>query len=93
MEGVPHIIKQLEAKSPSSRGAVTLYKVRFNNLQTQQKLDASFKGDDLLKEADCMRIPVHYSYLDGDIYYFMNMEDYSQYGMNADQLEEQILIS
>ena len=37
-----------------------------------------------------MRIPVHYSYLDGDIYYFMNMEDYSQYGMNADQLEEQI---
>ena len=60
MEGVPHIIKQLEAKSPSSRGAVTLYKVRFNNLQTQQKLDASFKGDDLLKEADCMRIPVHY---------------------------------
>ena len=61
MEGVPHIIKQLEAKSPSSRGAVTLYKVRFNNLQTQQKLDASFKGADLLKEADCMRIPVHYS--------------------------------
>ena len=61
MEGVPHIIKQLEAKSPSSRGAVTLYKVRFNNLQTQQKLDASFKGDDLLKEADCMRIPVHLS--------------------------------
>ena len=90
MEGVPHIIKQLEAKSPSSRGTATLYKVRFDNLQTQQKLDASFKGDDLLKEADCMRIPVHYSYLDGDIYYFMNMEDYSQYGMNADQLDEQI---
>ena len=90
MEGIPHIVKQLEAKSPSSRGAATLYKIRFNNLQSQQKLDASFKGDDLLKEADCMRIPVHYSYLDGDIYYFMNMVDYSQYGINADQLEDQI---
>ena len=38
MEGVPHIIKQLEAKSPSSRGAVTLYKVRFNNLDKQHNL-------------------------------------------------------
>ena len=90
MEGIPHIVKQLEAKSPSSRGTATLYKVRFNKLQSQQKLDASFKGDDLLKEADCMRIPVRYSYLDGDIYYFMNMEDYNQYGTNADQLEDQI---
>ena len=82
IDGIPHIIKQLEAKSPSSRGAATLYKVRFNNLQTHQKLDASFKGDDLLKEADCIRAPVQYSYLDGNIYYFMNMEDFSQYGLN-----------
>lgn len=90
MEGVPHIVKQLESKSPSSRGAATLYKVRFNNLQTHQKLDASFKGDDLLKEADCVRMPVQYSYLDGDTYYFMNMEDFSQFGINADQLEGQL---
>jgi elongation factor P len=90
MDGVPHIVKQLEAKSPSSRGAATLYKVRFNNLQTHQKLDASFKGDDLLKEADCIRAAVQYSYLDGDIYYFMNSEDYSQYGLNREQIEEQI---
>ncbi|MBT8146468.1 MAG: elongation factor P-like protein YeiP, partial [Gammaproteobacteria bacterium] len=45
-DGVPHIVKQLESKSPSSRGAATLYKVRFNNLKTGQKLDESFKGDD-----------------------------------------------
>jgi len=90
MEGVPHIVKQLEAKSPSSRGAATLYKIRFNNLQTHQKLDTSFKGDDFLKEADCIRVPVQYSYLDDETYYFMNMEDYSQYGLNQEQLEEQL---
>lgn len=90
IDGTPHIIKQLEAKSPSSRGAATLYKVRFNNLQTHQKLDASFKGDDLLKEADCIRAPVQYSYLDGNIYYFMNMEDFSQYGLNREQIEDQV---
>ena len=90
IEGVPHIVKQLESKSPSSRGAATLYKVRFNNLQTRQKLDAAFKGDDFLKEADCNRVGVQYSYLDGDTYYFMDMEDFSQYGINSEQLEGQI---
>ncbi len=90
IDGAPHIVKQLEAKSPSSRGAATLYKVRFNNLQTRQKLDSSFKGDDLLKEADCVRVPVQFSYVDGDEYFFMNQEDYSQYAMNTTELEEQI---
>ena len=90
IDGIPHIVKQTESKSPSSRGAATLYKVRFNNLQTHQKLDSSFKGDDLLKEADCSRVGVQYSYLDGDTYYFMNMEDFSQYGINAEQLEGQV---
>ncbi|HAU23059.1 MAG TPA: elongation factor P-like protein YeiP, partial [Gammaproteobacteria bacterium] len=83
IDGSPHIVKQLEAKSPSSRGAATLYKVRFNNLTTGQKLDSSFKGEDILKEADCMRVSVQYSYLDGDIYYFMDVEDYTQYGLSA----------
>ena len=32
IQGIPHIVKQLEAKSPSSRGAVTLYKIKFLNL-------------------------------------------------------------
>ncbi|MCG8414801.1 MAG: elongation factor P-like protein YeiP [Pseudomonadales bacterium] len=90
INGVPHIVKQLEAKSPSSRGAATLYKVRFNNLQTHQKLDESFKGDDLLKDADCNRVAVQYSYKDGDSYFFMNQEDYSQYEMRTEQLQDQI---
>ena len=90
IDGAPHIVKQLESKSPSSRGAATLYKVRFNNLQTQQKLDSSFKGDDLLKEADCMRASVQYSYKDGEVYYFMNMEDFSQYEIHGEEIQEQI---
>ncbi len=88
INGIPHAVKKVESKSPSSRGAATLYKVRFTNLKTGQKLDESFKGDDLLKDADCVRVPVQYSYRDGDIFNFMNMDDYSQYGLNADVLDE-----
>jgi len=90
INGVPHAVKQLEVKSPSSRGASTLYKVRFTNLKTGQKLDDSFKGDDFLKEADCQRVQVQYSYLDGDTYMFMDTEDYTQYGLNREDIEDQV---
>jgi elongation factor P len=87
--GAPHVVKKLEAKSPSSRGASTLYKIRFNNLITGQKRDESLKGDDFLPEADCQRITVQYSYHDGEHFVFMNTEDYTQYSLDADDLEGQ----
>jgi len=89
-EGIPHIVKKLESKSPSSRGSVTIYKVTFTNLQNNQKIESSFKGNDHLKEADCSRVPVQYSYQDSDTYYFLNMDDFNQYELSTDQLEDQI---
>lgn len=86
----PYIVKEIEAKSPSARGASTLYKIRFNNLKTGQKLDESFKSDDMLKEVECIRARVQFSYIDGSQYIFMNSEDYSQYSLDAADLEEQI---
>jgi len=87
INGQPHAVKQVEAKSPSSRGASTLYKIRFTNLQTGQKLDDSFKGDDFLKDADCVKRNLQYSYFDGENYVFMDMEDYSQFEQSAEDLE------
>ncbi len=90
INGDPHSVKQVDAKSPSSRGASTLYKVRFTNLKTGQKLDESYKGEDMLKDADCNRVQVQFSYIDGDAYTFMNMEDYSQYTLNRDEIEDAV---
>lgn len=90
INGTPHAVKQIEAKSPSSRGASTLYKIRFNNLQTGQKLDESYKSDDVLKEADCVRQSIQFSYKDGENYFFMNNEDFSQYEVKPDDIEEQM---
>lgn len=87
INGQPHAVKQVEAKSPSSRGAATLYKIRFTNLQTGQKLDESYKGDDFLKEADCVKKALQYSFFDGENYVFMDMDDFSQYEQSADDLE------
>ena len=86
INGEPYSVKKIEIRNPTSRGASTLYKIRFVHLKTKQKLDETFKGDDFLKEADCERVSVQYSYQDGSIYYFMNLESYEQYGLNADDL-------
>lgn len=90
INGAPHIVKQVEVRSPSSRGATTLYKVRFNNLKTGQKLDETLKGDDFFKEADLLRVKVQFSYIDGDNYVFMNMDDFSQYSLSRLDLEGKI---
>jgi elongation factor P len=82
INNVPHVVKQVDAKSPSSRGASTLYKIRFTNLKTGQKLDESLKGDDFFKDADLVRAKVQFSYIDGD--------DYTQYSLSREDLEDQI---
>lgn len=91
INNVPHAVKTIDCKSPSSRGASTIYKIRYNNLVTGQKLDESHKADDMLKEADCQRTRVQYSYLDGDSVVFMDIEDYSQYTVSLDELGEDYL--
>ncbi len=90
INGEPYSVKKIEVRNPTSRGASTLYKIRFVHLKTKQKLDDSFKGDDFLKEADCERVTVQYSYQDGESYYFMNLESYEQYGLNEDDLDGQV---
>jgi elongation factor P len=90
VNGIAHSVKQIEVRNPTSRGASTLYKVRLNNLKTGQKLDETFKGDDMLKEADCTRAKIQYSYVDGNNYIFMNMDDYSQYTLSSEDLEGKV---
>ncbi len=86
----PHVVKNVEVRNPSSRGASTLYKIRFTHLKTRQKLNETLKGDDLLKEADCVKATIQYSYQDGDDYVFMNMDDYEQYILNKNDIEDQL---
>jgi elongation factor P len=90
INGQPYIVNNIDIKAPSSRGANTLYKVRFNHAQTKQKLDETFKGEDMLEDIALERRRVQYSYLDGEFYVFMDDEDYSQYTLDADALGDQV---
>jgi elongation factor P len=86
----PYSVRDIEVRNPSSRGASTLYKIRFSHLKTKQKRDETLKGDDFLKEVDCERKVVQFSYKDDDGYTFMSLDDYEQYTINTSDIEQEI---
>jgi elongation factor P len=91
VNNAPYSVKEIEVRNPSSRGASTLYKIRFNHLKTKQKLDETLKGDDFLKEVDSEKKLLQFSYKDDDGYTFMSLEDYEQFTINADEIEDEKL--
>jgi len=90
INGEPHVVKKIESRSPSSRGAQTIYKIRFNNAQTGQKQDESCKADDMFTSVDLIKRKVQYLYQDGDMFTFMDTEDYSQHTLGRDEIEESL---
>ena len=90
INGAAHIVETVHAKSPSARGGTTLYKIRTRNLVTTQKTDHSFKGDDALQESNFEKRGVQFSYIDGENYVFMDLEDYSQFELNKDFIGDDI---
>jgi len=82
-----YVVREVSVHSPSARGAATLYKMRMTQAATGQKLDQTFKGDDQLTTADLQRRKLQFSYNDGDNVIFMDEEDYTQYGLPAQDIE------
>ena len=91
VNGKQYFVKNVDVKSPSARGAATLYKITFAEIQTKKKFEQTFKGDDMLGEVDLLNRPVQYLYADGDMHTFMDVEDYSQYTLTSEELGDTLL--
>ena len=89
IEGEVYIANQIEKRNPSARGASTLYRVRFFNVRSGQKLEQTLKGDDFVKAGDLVRRAVQFSYREDENVIFMDTENFSQYVLSAEVLEEQ----
>jgi elongation factor P len=90
INGAPHGVVSIAVQSPSARGGSSIYKVRFRNAQTGQKVDQTFKGDDQLEEVDLFRREVQYLYKNGDDYTFMDLETYDQFDLKEAEIENAI---
>ena len=86
-----YMVKQIDVKTPSARGAVTLYKVKFRNVRTKQKYEESFKGNDMLSDVVLEKKPVQYLYPDGSLHVFMDMNEYAQYEIENDAIEDELV--
>jgi len=89
ISGEAYMVKHIDVRTPSARGAVTLYKVRFSNIRTKQKYEDSYKGSDSLDEVDLQKKSLQYLYPDGDLLVFMDSAEYGQYIISADAIEEE----
>ena len=89
IDGDPHIVETVKVQTPSARGAVTLYKVRFRNLKTKRKIDQSLHGGDVLPEADFERRPVQWLFGDASSITFMDLQDYGQFTLAKDDIEDE----
>lgn len=90
LEGNPCIVENIQVQTPSARGAATLYKVRFRNVATRQKIDRVFRGDDTIEETDFERREIQFLYKDSSGYNFMDLEDYSQFSLSEDELSDEV---
>lgn len=88
--GAPCVIESVMVQTPSARGAATLYKFRARNFVTKQKVDITLKGSESLNEADFSRREVKYLYADADACIFMDNQDYNQYSISKEDIEEEL---
>jgi elongation factor P len=89
-EGNPVMIQGISVSSPSARGAATLYRFRARNVVTRNKVDITMKGTDVLQEADFSRRDVQMLYTDAENIYLMDKEDFQQYELSLEDVEEQM---
>ena len=79
-------IRDIERSSPQGRGGNVRYRFTMYSVPGSNKLDASFDGDDDLKEVDMARRQASFSYKDGEAFVFMDDEDFTPYALDADTI-------
>lgn len=81
-------VRDIERSAPTARGGNVTFRFTLYSVPGGSKLDLSLRADDDLKELDLVRRQATYSYMDGDDYVFMDVEDYTQYLLSPDTVGE-----
>jgi len=76
-------VRDIERSSPQGRGGNVRFRFTMYSVPGGNKTDASFDGDDELRDVDLARRQASFSYKDGDAFVFMDDEDFTQYTLDA----------
>jgi elongation factor P len=86
--GTVYQVRDIERSSPQGRGGNVRFRFTMYSVPGGNKTDASFDGDDELKEVELLRRQASFSYKDGEAFVFMDDEDYTPYTLDADVVGE-----
>jgi len=86
-DGSPYQVTDVTYQTPSARGANTLVKVRARDLVSGQLKSFTFRAGERLDDPDIETRKVQYLYSDGDLYHFMDTENYEQFSLSPDALD------
>lgn len=86
MDGGVYQVIEFQHVKPGKGAAFVRTKIK--NVITGAVIERSFSPTDKFESAYIDRKDMQYSYTDGDLYYFMDLETYEQLPLNADKLPD-----
>lgn len=90
MEGNLWQITYFQHVKPGKGGAFVRTKLK--NVLTGAVVDRTFRSGEKVTEVRLIRRPIQYSYTDGDLYYFMDMETYEMIPLSGDTIGDDQLL-
>lgn len=87
LDDAPHLVESVQSSSPTARGASTIYRVKFRNLKTKQRVERSLRGGETFAVPDVEQRPVQFLFEDPDSFHFMDTESFEQFALSRDDLE------
>ncbi|MBN2804436.1 MAG: elongation factor P [Deltaproteobacteria bacterium] len=85
-DGAPWAIIECMFQTPSARGASTITKIKVRNLVNGSVLQKSYRGGEMLQEADCEKRTVQFLYKADNEFFFMDDETYDQFSLSEEAL-------
>lgn len=77
--GTVYQVRDLERSAPTARGGNVTFRFTMYSIPGGQKFDLSLRADDDLKEVELLRRQANFSYKEGELFVFMDQEDFTQY--------------
>jgi len=90
LDGAPWLIIDCTFQTPSARGASTITKIKVRSLKTGSVLNKSYRGGEMLTEADFEKRSVQFLYKQDEDYVFMDDETYDQFNLTKETLGDAI---
>jgi elongation factor P len=80
----PHLVLESQHATTAQRRAFVRTKLK--NLVTGETIEKTFNAGDKIEEANVEKVKATYLYSDNQNVYFMNLENYEQFGLSKDIL-------